>query len=679
VADAVPAHPALALDPSTVPASPDALDRLGIDMVRALALDATRAANSGHAGTAMALAPLAWVLQTRILRHDPADPTWPDRDRFVLSAGHASILAYATLFASGYDLTLDDLKAFRQWGSRTPGHPERGHTAGIEVTTGPLGQGFANAVGMAVAERFLRSRFGAEVMDHRTFVLAGDGCMQEGISHEAASLAGHLGLDRLVAIYDDNHITIDGATELSMSDDTPGRFRAYGWHVVELGEIAEDLAALEAALVAATAPGASGGRPTLLVLRSHIGFPSPAYTDTAFAHGNPFPPEEIATVKGLLGLPADETFWCPEPVLARWRTRVGTRATAATAWRARFAAWSAADAGRRADWDAAWGPGHLDGWAEAIGALDLGAKPVATRAAIRPCINATLPALPGLISGAADLTENTGVDLKGEQAQTAATPGGRQVYFGIREHGMAAAANGMALHGGILPVVATFFVFSDYLRPALRLAALSRAKVVHVLTHDSVGLGEDGPTHQPVEHLASLRAIPDLSVIRPADAIETAGAWRCAVEHDGPTALVLSRQALPVLAGTRIDGVERGGYVVVEAEDGDPDVVLIGTGSEVAVCVEAAATLAAEGVRTRVVSLPSWDRFAAQDEDYRASVLPVGVPRVACEAGTSFGWERHADVCVGIDRFGASAPGAEALRRLGITAEAVAAAARRLV
>lgn len=652
-----------------------------IALVRGFAMDAPRAASSGHPGTAMALAPLATVLFNRIMKHDPAEPHWPDRDRFVLSAGHASILLYSELFLAGYGLTVDDLKAFRQWGSRTPGHPEVHHTAGVEVTTGPLGAGFANAVGLALAERYLRATFGAEVTDHHTFVVAGDGCLQEGVSHEAASLAGNLGLGRLVVVYDDNHITIDGDTVLSSRDDAAARFAAYGWHVERVGPadgsdadapVANDLDALEAALRRAMAVE---DRPSLVILRSHIGWPSPSFTDHHKAHGDPFPPEEIAATKALLGLPPDESFYVDDEAVQAYRAGVRERGAAArAAWTARLEAHLPAGSEARAAWDAAWTHTPLPGFAEALPSWPAGEK-VATRVAIGKAINATLPMLPGLLSGSADLTGNTGTKLDGGQANSAACPGGRQIHYGIREHAMGSALNGLALHGGVLPVGGTFFVFSDYQRPAIRLAALSEARSVFVLTHDSVGLGEDGPTHQPIEHLASLRAIPGLQLIRPADANETAAAWRAAVEHAGPTALVLSRQTIPVV--TDGSAVAAGAGVVRDASD--PAVVLIGTGSEVALCLDAAERLAADGIAARVVSMPSWDRFARATPADRGAVLPPGVPRLAVEAASPFGWERWADDVVGIDRFGASAPGPVALANLGINVDNVVARAKALV
>ena len=642
-------------------------DQQSINLIRGFAMDAPLHAKSGHQGTAMALAPLAHVLYSRVMRHDPADPHWADRDRFVLSNGHASILQYSMLFLSGYGLELDDIKAFRQWGSATPGHPEVGHTAGVEVTTGPLGQGFANAVGMALAERHLKARFGADVQDHFTFVLAGDGCLMEGVSHEAASLAGHQRLGGLVCVYDDNHITIDGDTALTYSDDVAGRFEAYGWHVEHLGEAANDLDALEAGLRRAMAVT---DRPSLLILRSHIGYPSPDFTDDHSAHGNPFKAEHVTRTKAVMGIP-DEPFWAPDDLVTAYRAHCAERGReASAAWSARFAA-SAVD---RDEWAACWAACGLDGWEDALPTFEQG-ESIATRVAIEKAFNATLAGVPGLVSGAADLTGNTGTKLAGQQAMTAATPDGRQVYYGIREHGMGSTMVGMALHGGVLPAGGTFFVFLDYMRPPVRLAALSGAKVVFVFTHDSVGVGEDGPTHQPVEHLATLRAIPHLQVIRPADANETSQAWRVAVEHDGPTALVLSRQNLPVC--TDGSAVEVGAAVVRDHDD--PQVVLLATGSEVSVCLEAADHLDEAGIGTRVVSMPSWDRFERQPEDYRDDVLPPWLPVLSVEAATTLGWSAYADASIGIDRFGASAPGPVVLEKLGINVEHVVAAATDLI
>ncbi len=639
------------------------LEQRAINVIRALAMDMPLQAKSGHQGTAMALAPLAHVLWTRVMTYDASDPHWVDRDRFVLSCGHASVLQYAMLHLTGHGLTLDDLRAFRQWGSATPGHPEVHHTAGVEVTTGPLGQGVANAVGMAVAERWLRATYGAEVVDHHTWMVCSDGDMQEGLSHEAASLAGHLGLGRLIAVYDDNHISIDGRTDLTFSDDTAARFRAYGWDVVELGEASEDLDALEAALVAAKA---DEDRPTLLVVESKVGFPSPTYTDDPKAHGNPLDAEEVARTKEVMGMPPDVMFNIPDDVLDLYR-EAGLRGGAAhAAWQARFDAWD----GDKAAWAAGQAGTGTAGWEAALPTFEPGGS-AATRVTSGECFQALLEDVPGLLGGGADLSGNTGTAIKGAGTLSRAEPGGRQIYFGIREHAMAAVMNGMALHGGTLPVGGTFLQFSDYCRPAVRLAALSGAKVIYSFTHDSVGLGEDGPTHQPVEHLMALRTIPGLRLLRPADANETAAAWKVAVESPGPTALALSRQGLPVLEGTDPDGVARGAYVLSDPE-GEPHVILLGTGSEVSVCVGAAELLRQAGWSVRVVSMPSWDIFGAEDFEYQEQVLPAGVPTLAVEAGVSLGWDRWADASVSIDTFGVSAPGQEVLDRMGYTPENVA-------
>ncbi len=640
-------------------------------------MDGPQRANSGHPGTAMALAPLAHVLFTRLLRYDAAHPHWPDRDRFVLSNGHASILQYSMLYLTGYGLELEDLKQFRQFGSRTPGHPEVHHLDGVEVTTGPLGQGIAQGVGLAIAERFLRHRFGPEICDHHVFAFCGDGDLMEGVSHEAGSLAGHLGLGRLVYVFDDNHITIDGPTELATDDDVGKRFEAYGWHVVHLGEVANDLDALESGLRAGMA---EADRPSLLILRSHIGWPSPHRTDTKEAHGDPLGADEIRLTKELLELPPDEDFYCPDDVLEYYRAAGRRGRDAREDWERRLSFLSEPE---RATYDAGLSGRGLPGWSATLPTFEPGQK-LATRKAINQCVNATASAVPALVAGSADLTGNTGVKLDGGELQSRSSPGGNQVHFGIREFGMASAMNGMALHGGVLPVGGTFFVFSDYARPAIRLAAISEAHVVYFFTHDSIGLGEDGPTHQPIEQLASLRAMPGLSVIRPADGNECAAAWRIAVDSDGPTALILTRQDIPGLEGTAelaAAGVERGAYVLADPEPAGEalDIVLVGTGSEVQHCVVAAALLETSGVRARVVSFPSWDLFAAQDATYRASVLPPGVPRVGVEAGASFGWERYVDTAVTIDRFGASAPGATNMAEFGFTGEHVAEVARALL
>jgi transketolase len=641
------------------------LDRDAVNLIRGFAMDAPLAAKSGHQGTAMALAPLAHVLYSRVMKFDPADPSWADRDRFVLSAGHASILQYSLLYLTGVGLELDDIRAFRQWESATPGHPEAGHTAGVEVTTGPLGQGFANAVGMALAERILAERFGTDAIDHHTWVIASDGCLMEGVSHEAASLAGHLRLGKLVCIYDDNHITIDGRTEMTFSDDTAARFRAYGWDVVELGEIADDIDALEAALNAAK----ETVRPSLLILRSHIGYPSPDHTDDHEAHGLAFDAADVTRTKQVMGIP-DEPFWSPASVVDAYRAHAADRGGAA------HRAWCERNESVTSDpeWTACWDQTGVPGWDAGLPTYDLGAK-VATRKAINAVFDATVERIPGLVAGSADLTGNTGTKLAGQTTNAVDAPGGRQIAYGVREHGMGSAMVGMALHGGVLPVGGTFFVFLDYMRPPVRLAALSRAKVCFVWTHDSVGVGEDGPTHQPVEHLATLRAIPGLHVIRPADANETVAAWVDAVRHDGPTALVLSRQDIEVV--TDGSAVELGAGVVIGV--GDPDVVLVATGSEVAVCASASEQLAASGTSARVVSMPSWDRFEQQDEATRRGIFPPGVPVLAVEAGVGLGWHRYADDVISIERFGASAPGNVVMDELGINVDHVIERARALL
>ncbi len=609
------------------------------------------------------------------MNHDPSDPKWPDRDRFVLSCGHASILLYSMLYLTGYGLTRNDLEQFRQWDSRTPGHPEIHLTTGVEVTTGPLGQGVANGVGLGLAERWLRSRFGPELVDHFTFVLCSDGDLEEGVSHEAGSLAGHLGLGRLIYVYDDNHISIDGPTELAYSDNVPERFSSYGWHTEDIGEVANDTDALEAAIRRAMAVE---DKPSMISLRSHIGWPAPDVMDTAKAHGSPLGAEEIAKTKTILGLPPDETFWVPDEVLDFYRASTSRGRERRAQWQKRFDGWN----GDRSAWNAAQAGHAVAGWEQKLPTFEAG-KEMATRRAVNAAINATADLIPGLMAGSADLTENNGVALEGAQAQECDSPGGAQIHFGIREHAMGAVMNGLALHGGVLPVGGTFFVFSDYMRPAVRLAALSEAHVIYSWTHDSVGLGEDGPTHQPVEQIAAMRAMPGLRVIRPADANETAHAWRIAVDSGGPSALLLSRQNVPILEGTAesAEGVARGGYVLVEERGGPAEIVLVGTGSEVHLCVEAAAVLSggSAAVRTRVVSLPSWELFAEQDEAYRTMILPPDVPTLAVEAASSFGWERYADDSVSIDHFGASAPGEEVLAHFGYTTDNVVARARALL
>ena len=639
------------------------LDRDIVAIARGIAMDAPLKAKSGHQGTAMALAPLAHVLYSRIMRHAPQDPLWRNRDRFILSAGHASILQYAMLFLNGYGLELSDLQSFRQFDSLTPGHPEAGHTAGVEVTTGPLGQGFANAVGMAIAESNLRARFGSDLMDHHTFVIAGDGCLMEGVSHEAASLAGHLGLDRLICVYDDNKITIDGSTALTCSDDVVARFISYGWNVVQLGEIGEDMDALELALNKAKQ---HRGSPTLCVLQTHIGFPSPDFTDSHEAHGNPFLAEHVERTKAVLNIP-NEPFWAPTKTVAASRDFAKNRSAHLVA------AYKSIET--NSEFEKCWSPQKSTQWTSKMPTFEPESS-LATRQAMPLAISASLTDLPGLMLGSADLTGNTGVKIGALSAHSAQNSQGQQIYFGIREHAMAAAMVGMALHGGILPVGGTFFVFADYMRPSLRLAALSRAKAIFVFSHDSVGVGEDGPTHQPVEHLASLRIIPGLHVVRPADSNETTQAWRDAVDHDGPTALILSRQSLPI---TTDGSAIATGAGVVRSSSSAAKIVLVGTGSEVSLCVQAAIQLEQSGIASHVVSMPSWDRFEAMSKDFKSTVFPRGIPVLSVEAGSTFGWAKYADQSIGIDRFGASAPGNVVMQKLGLNVQHVVDCALELI
>jgi transketolase len=641
---------------------PPGAERDAIDAVRFLAADAVERAGSGHPGTAMALAPLITRLYTRWMRHDPATPEWFDRDRFVLSAGHASLLQYSALHLSGYDVSVDDLRSFRQLGSRTPGHPERGHTPGVEVTTGPLGQGISMAVGLAIAERMLAARFNRpqhDVIDHRTWVIGGDGDLMEGVSAEAASLAGTLGLDRLTVFYDDNHISIEGSTDLAFCEHVAQRFDAYGWHVLRVDDV-NDLAGLDAAVDAARA---ELDRPTLVVVGSHIGYGSTKQDDAA-AHGAPLGEEAIGAARERLGW-THRPFVIPESASTYWHQAMADRARTHAAWQEGWEAYHredpdlAAELGRRI-------AGRLpDDWQQHVPSYATDEEPVATRVRSGEAINALAAGIPELVGGSADLapSTNTTIDDAGDIA--AGHWLGRNFHFGVREHAMGAVLNGLAAHGGLRPFGATFLVFSDYLRPALRLSALMQLPVIYVFTHDSVGMGEDGPTHQPIEHLAGLRAIPGLTVLRPADGNETAAAWRAAIEADGPSALILSRQALPALP---TDQVHVGGAVIA---DGDQATILA-TGSEVHVALEARNLLADRRVSARVVSLPSWERFRARPRAERDQLVPPQRPTVSVEAGASQGWHEFADVVVGIDRFGLSAPGADALAQTGITAAAVA-------
>ena len=658
----------------------NALALRAINTIRFLSVDAVQKAKSGHPGTPMGLAPVSYLLWTKYLRYNPANPDWTGRDRFVLSCGHASMLLYSLLHLTGFDVTLDDLQEFRQWGSKTPGHPEAGHTPGVEVTTGPLGQGLGNAVGMAMASRMLAQRFnrpGHEIVSHRIVALCSDGDMMEGVASEASSLAGFHRLGNLVAFYDDNRITIEGSTDLAFREDVGGRFRAYGWNVLNVADGNTDLAGLSAAIEVAFA---ERERPTLVIVRTSIGFGSPNKQDTAEAHGAPLGEAEVALTKERLGWPVTPAFHVPDDVLAHFREALGRGETAEKGWRMKFAAYAAAYPALSLEWERRMWGDLPEGWAEGIPTFLPEAGAVATRSASKSILNAIAAKVPELAGGSADLAPSTETIMKdaGEFLPDAA-PGGRNVHFGVREHGMGAVLNGMARHGGMIPYGATFFIFTDYMRPSIRLAALMGCRVVYVLTHDSVGLGEDGPTHQPVEHLASLRAMPNLHVVRPADANETAAAWRGALERtQGPTAIVLTRQKIPVLSPSSVhrdDGVGRGAYVLSDAEGGRPDVLLLASGSEVHVALAAKKLLSAEGVAARVVSMPCWERFEEQEAEYREAVLPPSVSaRVSVEAGSIFGWERYVGdrgASIGIDRFGASAPAERIFRELGITPEAV--------
>lgn len=649
----------------------NSLDAKTIATIRGIAMDGPHEANSGHQGTAMSLAPLAHVLWSRIMNFDAEHPDWFDRDRFILSPGHASIMQYTLLHLYGFGLTKQDLSEFRSWGSKTPGHPELGHTAGVEVTTGPLGAGFSNAVGMAISEENLRSRLGTDICDHYIYGICSDGDMEEGLSHEAASLAGHLGLGRIIFVYDDNDITIDGNTSITFSDNTADRFRAYDWDVTEVGEIGEDLDALEAAINNAKAVT---DKPSLIVLKTTIGFPATESAGSNHAHGYAMFDEEIAATKKVLGLPADEKFYVEADVLEHCRAAGIRGAAKRTEWESRHAAYD----GDKAELTALLTGRPLDGWMDALPSWDSGEN-IAARKASGAVLQALTSVYPSIMGGGADLTGNTGTTIKDAGVFTKDDRAGRQVYFGIREHAMGGAMVGMSAHGGTFPVGGTFLVFSDYMRGAVRLAALSKLPMVFSWTHDSVGVGEDGPTHQPIEHVASMRAMPELNVWRPADGNETASAWAVAIDTHGPTAMILSRQGLPVLEGTKgnHDAIAKGGYVLADSDDAQ--VVLVGAGSEVQHCVTAAGILKAEGISSRVVSLPCWEIFDSQDQKYRDSVLTPGLPSVSIEAGTTMGWAKYADVNIGIDRFGASAPGDVVMDKLGINPDSVVNAARGLL
>ncbi|MEA3338711.1 MAG: transketolase [Chloroflexota bacterium] len=660
------------------------LDQLCIHTISTLAMDAIQKANSGHPGMPMGTADAAYVLWTRFLKHNPADPAWPDRDRFILSAGHGSMLLYSLLHLTGYDLPLEELKNFRQWGSRTPGHPEYAHTPGVETTTGPLGQGFANGVGMALAERFLAATFnrpGLPIFDHFTYGIVSDGDLMEGVSHEAASLAGHLGLGKLIYLYDDNEISIEGSTDIAFSEDVPARFRAYGWFVQKVDGY--DLDGIETAIRAAQE---EMEHPSLIVCHTHIGHGSPNKQDTAAAHGSPLGEEEVALTKEALGWPADARFLIPPQSLDVFRRAVEQGRETQTQWQTMFDRYAGERPQEAALLERLWAGELPDGWDKELPVFSAADGPLATRKASGAVLNRLTATLPTLTGGSADLAPSNVTRLKGYGDFQRETPAGRNLHFGVREHAMGSILSGMALHGGAIVYGGTFLVFSDYMRPAVRLAAMMGLPVVYVWTHDSVWLGEDGPTHQPVEHLAALRAIPNLVVIRPADANETAAAWRAALERrDGPTALILTRQKLPVLFETMRNSaqqVARGAYILVESS-GAPHALIIASGSEVHLALEARELLAQRGIGVRVVSMPSWELFDTQPLEYREAVLPPPVTaRLAIEAGVTLGWGKYvgsAGAVIGLDRFGASAPYEVLVEKFGFTAEAVAEWVMRLL
>jgi transketolase len=671
------------------------LDQLCINTIRALSIDAIQKANSGHPGLPLGMAPAAYALWTRFLKHNPANPNWPDRDRFVLSAGHGSMLLYSLLHLTGYDLPLDQIKQFRQWGSITPGHPEHGVAPGVETTTGPLGQGISTAVGMAMAEAHLAARFnrpGHALVDHHTYTLVGDGDLQEGVASEAASLAGHLRLNKLIALYDSNRISLAASTELTFTEDVGKRFEAYGWNVLHVADGNDVEQVAEAIAVARKA----ADKPTLVILRTHIGFGSPKQ-DTFGVHGSPLNADQVIQTKKNLGYPSLEPFFIPDEALAHFRQAVEHGRQLEAEWKKHFEAYAEAYPDLAAEWKRLTSGQLPEGWDKDIPTFSPTDKPMATRSAGGKTINAIAARVPELLGGSADLNPSTDTALKGagdfqsplNQAQDrqGAVGGewgyaGRNLHFGVREHAMAAIVSGLALHGGLIPFGATFLTFSDYMRPSIRLAAMMKLHVIYVFTHDSIGVGEDGPTHEPIEHIAALRAIPHLTVIRPADANETAQAWRVAMTHrDGPVALILTRQALPILAPG--GDVARGAYILADA-DGAPDVILIAAGSEVSVALEAREKLAAEHVRARVVSMPSWELFEAQPQEYRDQVLPPGVTaRLAVEAGVPMGWSRyvgtHGDVVAIENRFGASAPFKTVMKEYGFTGDNVAARVRAML
>lgn len=675
------------------------LEELCINTIRFLSADAVQNANSGHPGLPMGAAAMAYTLWTKFLKFNPKDPQWFDRDRFILSAGHGSMLLYSLLYLTGYDLPLDEIKRFRQWGSKTPGHPERGHTVGVEVATGPLGQGFSNGVGMAIAQAWFAARFnrpGHTIVDHYTYSICSDGDLMEGVTQEAASLAGHLRLGKMIYLYDDNYISLAGSTNLCFTEDVAKRFQAYGWHTrhVKEGNDVEDIAR------AIKEAQAERERPSLILVRTHIGYGSPKKQDSFEAHGNPLGEEELQAAKKALGWASMDKFYLPEDAVNFFR-QTGSKGTKSQQeWQKRFDAYKKDFPKEAAELEQVIGGKLPANWGADLPKWKPEDKPIATRAAGGQALNALAKHIPNIIGGSADLNPSTSTALKGEGDFQPAEFGGpssqgavggvwgyagRNLAFGVREHAMGAAVNGMAAHGGLLPFSATFLIFSDYMKPAIRLGALSQLKAFYVFTHDSVGVGEDGPTHEPIEQLAGLRAIPGLNVIRPADATETSEAWAAAIQHNGPSLFALTRQNVPHLDRSKVKNgdLSKGAYILSEADGGSPDVILIGTGSEVSLCMSAQQKLSGYGVKARVVSMPSWFFFERQDEAYRESVLPKAIQkRVTVEAAATYGWERWAGdegTMIGIDHYGASAPGAEIMKHFGFTAEHVTSAALRLL
>ena len=653
------------------------IDDLCVNTIRTLAMDAVQAANSGHPGAPMGLAATAYTLWTRVLKHNPKDPAWPDRDRFVLSGGHASMLLYSLLHLTGYDLSLDDLKQFRQWGSKTPGHPEYGHTPGVETTTGPLGQGVANAVGMAMAERHLAARFnrpGHTIVDHFTYVVCGDGDLMEGISAEAASMAGHFGLGKLICLYDDNKITIEGSTEIAFTENVAMRFEAYGWQTISVAD-GNDIDAIEAALKAARA---ETDKPTLILVRTHIAYGSPNKQDSEAAHGAPLGVEEICLTKRNLGCPEDQEFCVPEQTRGLFRQSIDEGAQAQAGWQTAFDAYRQAYPELALQWSAALEGRLADNWESGLPGFGADNGPMATRAASGLALNGLAAGVPELIGGSADLAPSNKTYLNDAHEFQKGAYHGRNIRFGVREHAMGAVMAGMALHKGLRPYGGTFLVFADYIRPAIRLACLMKLPVIYVFTHDSIAVGEDGPTHQPVEHVAALRAIPGLTVLRPADAHETAEAWRQALQMtDGPVALILSRQKLPLLGVPSAEirkGVGHGAYVVTDADE-IPDVILMATGSEVSLAMAARAELSQKGVAARVVSMPSLELYEKSPQTYKDQILPPSITaRIAVEAGIAMGWRRYVGdkgEIIAMQGFGASAPGGVLMEKFGFTTEAV--------